>query len=235
MQHLRFSRLLFSCLICCLLAGCNRRPSGPVWNVDAFVGQNIDVLAKQLGPAQKQSTIDEKRAQRIWHKDDHTLQVTYKTLSKRVTDFTLISREATDAVQEGNKAALLEPGQLKEGDPRYTLEYIEAPERALFYTGVKVLPVPRNHTVTLRVTGSDAMLEVRYVAPGTSGAGDELLTLPPWEKTVSVPDDGQVFLSSRIYKNLGGAFHMKTEILADDKVLAQAASTGQPIQCQWEF
>jgi hypothetical protein len=237
MQLLFSSRFLVSFLVvsCLMLGqmGCTRR-NEPVWNLAPLIGQNIEVVTQQLGKPQAQSTLAPNQAQGTWRRDDNILRVSWKINSKRVTGFEIITRQDADAVREEEKAQLLIGGQLKEDDPRYSVEYIEAKDRPLFYTGVKVLPTPKNHNLVLRVTGSEALLQVTY--QGGGAGSDSFLTLPPWEKSAVVPDDTQVVLASRIYKNVSGEpFRMKTEIVSDGKVVASAESTGQPIQCAWEF
>jgi hypothetical protein len=226
--------LLALCLLAALLSGCAKRNTAPAWNVPSLLGQNGDALSKQLGAHRNQSTLDATRTQRTWIRDGQSLQVEWKNSSKRVTSFTLMSRDDANAVREEEKTQLLAPGQLQENDPRYTLEYIEAKERPLFYTGVKVIPAPRNHNVVLRVTATQSMLQV---TTQISGQTESVLTIPPWEKTLSLPDDAQIGLAVRLQKNLTDApqVPMKAEIVVDGKVVASAASGGPPIQCGWEI
>ncbi|HEX8464690.1 MAG TPA: hypothetical protein VF627_08750, partial [Abditibacterium sp.] len=211
------------------VAGCGRGAPKPIWDVPALIGQPSDIVTQRLGAPQALKT-DAARAEAIWRRDDVSLSANWKTGSKRVTGWTLISRDNDHAVREESRGELLVPGQLKENDPRYNLEWIEDTQRPLFYTGVKVIPAPKTHAVTIRVTASEALLDVSYSA-GAAGS-ETFSTIAPWEKSFTLPDDSQISLSSTLTKNLQpGSFNMKVEIIADGRVIAQAASTGVPISC----
>lgn len=212
--------------------GCRRGPSAPSFDVPSLIGQDIDAVTAKLGKPsseENQSSMPVK----TWKRDGTTLSVSYKPVSKRVTTFVLISRDDANAVREEGKASLFQAGKLPETDPRYSTELIEAGERTLFYTGIRILPVPKTHVVLLRVTGASALLEVNYQTPS---GGDRFMTLAPWEKSFNVPDDARVLIASRIFRSMGAAsFWMKTEIVVDGKVVVESKSTGIPVSCEWEL
>lgn len=212
-------------------SGCRRGPKAAAFDVPALLGQDINAITAKLGKPTREE--DQNGAPvKIWTRDDVTLSISYKPVSKRVTGFTLLSDEAS-AVREEEKASLLGVGKLADVDARYSTELIEVPERPLRYNGVKVLPTPRNHVVLLRVTGASALLEVNYL---TSGGGEKFLTLAPWEKSFSLPDDSKILLSSSVYKSMGAAsFWMKTEIVVDGKVVIESKTSGVPVSCEWEI
>lgn len=215
-----------------LLAGCRRGPTGPAFDVPSLVGQDIDAITTKLGkPAREEN--QNGAPTKVWKRDDSTLSISYKANSKRVTGFTLISREDSDAVREEAKASLLAAGKLAESDARYSVELVEVAERPLYYSGVRIVPIPKNHAVILRVTGASALLEIGYQTPS---GGDQFMTLPPWEKSFSLPDDSKVMISSRVFKSMGATpFTMKTEIVVDGTVVIEAKSTGTPVACEWEL
>jgi hypothetical protein len=174
--------------------------------------------------------------QGVWKRDDVTLLATWKSSNGRVTAYELISRDDSNPLRDGATAPLLLPGQLKENDPRYSTQWIEATNKPLFYTGVKVVPAPKTYAVTIRVSGSQAMLQVVYQTSSPNGKSDNFLTIAPWETSFTLPDDVSVSVAADLYKTLGKTpFQMKVEILADGKVVASDASTGRTVRCSYEF
>lgn len=228
----RFAPLV---LLGCALSGCGSRPSGPVWNVPALVGQPIDVVKQKLGTAQSEEAPDASSGQSSWKRGDATLSAKWNTGNKRVTEWTLVSRDESHAVSEENHAALLSPGQLKENDPRYSLDWIEAPQRPLFYTGVRVVPALKNHEVVLRLTGSPALVQLSYAITGTGAKSEAILVIAPFEQPFTLPDDSQVSLTATVAKTIAGNQpNMKIEIISDGRVIGQAASSGATIRCEAE-
>ncbi len=175
--------------------------------------------------------------QSVWTRGDVTLSATWKSGNRRVTQWNLVSRGDDNALRDGETAPLLRPAQLKENDPNYSTEWIESSTKPLFYKGVKIVPAPKNHPVTLRVSGSTAMLGVAYQMSGAGGKSDDIMTIPPWEIAANLPDDATISVSAHIYKVLGReAFQMKIEIIADGKVVASdSASNGRPVSCRAEL
>lgn len=215
------------------LSGCQSRPVGPVWDVPALVGGRIDVVKQKLGTPQAEESPDLSSGQSTWTQGGTTLTAKWRTGNKRVTEWTLTSRDEDHAVREEDHAALLSPGQLKENDPRYSVDWLEAPNRPLFYTGVRVVPALKNHTVLLRLSGAPALVQLSYAITGTGAKSDSTLTIAPWEQPFDLPDDTQVSLSATVVKTIGGNQpNMKLEILSDGRVVGQAASSGATIHCE---
>ena len=230
--HAKFALLV---LLCCALSGCQSRPVGPVWNVPALVGQPIDAVRQKLGAPQGEEAPDPSSGQSTWKRGDTTLSAKWNTGNKRVREWTLVSREEDRAVSEENHAALLSPGQLSENDPRYSLDWVEAPNRPLFYLGVRVVPVLKNHEVVLRLTGAPALVQLSYAITGTGAKSEEILVIAPYEQPFTLPDDSRVSVTATLAKTIAGnGPNMKIEIVSDGKVLAQAASSGATIHCEAE-
>jgi hypothetical protein len=231
------------CALVCVLAGCSRSQEPP-WNVSAIMGQPIEAAKRTLGTPQQEllpptagpvAALPSPTAQSTWKSDDTTLSAIWNTGNKRVTSWTL-SRPDADAVREEDKAALLRPGRLQENDSRYSVEWLEAPERPLFYSGAKIIPAPKNHAVTLRVTGGSALLEISYQTGGPQSQNETFITIAPWEIKTTLPDGAQVMLQSRVVKaGGGGTSEVNVEIISDGKAVARASSTGQPVKCQFEL
>lgn len=238
-----WAALLFALALVQGPGGCSR-PQEPPWNVGAVVGQPIDAVRKTLGAPQQEAlpppstvpVVPSPTAQSAWQSGDNTLTATWKTGNRRVLSWTL-TRPDADAVSEDNKALLLKPGRLAEGDPRYSVDWIEASDRPLFYSGARIVPTPKTHAVVLRVTGGTALISVNYAISGPQSQGETVMTLAPWEFTANVPDDTQISLQSGVLRGVGGGgtTDMKVEILADGKVVASDASMGRAVACQFEL
>ena len=219
-----------------LVSGCHSRPTGPVWDVPALVGQPIDAASQTLGPAQEGAATDPAQRQSTWTREGTTLSATWKPGNKRVTAWTLVSRDQDHAVREEDRALLLTPGRLQENDARYSLDWIEAPDRPLFYTGVRVVPAPKNHAVVLRLSGVPSLVQLTYSITGAQGKNETILVIAPWEEPFTLPDDSQISLKATVARTIAGnAPNMKIEIISDGQVVGSAASAGQTISCQTEL
>lgn len=208
-----------------------------------MINQPIEVAKQKLGAPQQEelppatgnsTAIPSPTAQSTWKSGDTTLTATWKTGNKRVTAWTIMRPDA-DAVREEEKAVLLKPGRLQENDTRYSVDWLEAPERPLFYSGARIVPIPKNHAVILRITGGSALLDVSYQITGGQNEAETFMTIAPWEKRVTLPDDAQIQIKVRTLKSAGGSTAIKAEILSDGKVAASANSNGTGIQCQLEL
>ena len=208
--------------LCALtLGGCKRAPAPPPFDVPALVGQPIEALTKILGaPAQSDAT------SKTWMRADVTLSATYKP-NGRVTALTLTSRDAKDAVREGEQDKLLQPGTLKSSDPRYSVDWIEAPDKPLYYNGVRVVPAPKTYAVELRVSGSQStMLQLSYSIGGPQPQSQSLLTIAPWNLKANVPDDTQIMLQTRLVKAYApGQSPTTVEIVVDGQVVASKTAS----------
>jgi len=232
----RFFRIFACAIIFCILAsGCGARDDGPAFDVPALLGKNIDEVSAILGAPSADNPNESGAPQRVWDKGGKTLTVTWKPSSKRVVDFALIARADENALSEEEKAKLLSVGQLPENDARYSLEWIEAKERPLFYVGARVVPAPQTHNVVLKLTGSEALVKMSYQpAPATGGAIVDLL---PREFAFTAPDDTHISLAAELEKNLGrvGVFEMKGEIRVDGKLVKEATSKGLPLALDYDI
>ncbi len=219
-----------------VVGGCASRSATPLWNLPALIGQPMEVARKTLGKPHSESQVAPGTRQGLWKRDDTTLRVTWKSRSGRVIAYEVISRDDARALRDGETAPLLIPGQLKENDPRYSTQWIEATDRPLFYTGVKVVPAPKNHPVVIRVSGSQALLQVAYQVSSASGTSENFMTIAPWEASFTLPDDATIAVAADLYKPLSKTpFQMKVEIIADGKVVASDASTGRTVRCNYEL
>ncbi len=215
------------------VSGCARKPAGPVWDVPTFVGLPIDQAKAKLGAPQTEVTVDTSQTQSVWTREGATLTATWKPTNKRVTSWKLVSREEKEAASEEKRAALLKAGNFKEGDARYSVDYVEAPNRPLFYTGVRIVPALKNHQVVLRLSGSPSLVQVDYDAGGKGGS---TLTIAPWSETFTLPDDSKISLSASFFKSISGsASDMKIEILSDGKVIGSDAASGGSVTCEAEL
>ncbi|PQV63042.1 hypothetical protein B1R32_11619 [Abditibacterium utsteinense] len=228
--------LVFLLFYAPFLSGCASRSTAPIWNLPPLIGQPMDIAQKTLGKPQSEVTVSPGMMQSEWKRGDVTLSALWKSSNHRVTQWNLISRDDDHALRDGETAPLLVPGQLKENEASYGTEWIESATKPLFYKGVKIVPATKNHAVEIRVTGSEALLQVVYQVSGSGGKSDDILTIPPWQTSFTLPDDATISLSANIYKVLKNPFQMKVEILADGKVVASdSASDGRPVSCKAEL
>ena len=223
-------RFVLALLLCCTLSGCRAAPTPPPFNVPALIGQPIATLTQTLGaPAQTGAN------QSSWLRDGATLTAQFKP-NGRVTQLDLVSREPDRAVREGEQDKLLEPGQIPANATGYNLDYIEAPDRPLYYTGVKITPAPRTYKVELHLTGSQALLETNYALFGPQPQSEKFLTIAPWNLSAQLPDDAQIRLSARLFKRLTSEpVQIKVEIVVDGKAVASQSSAGASVACAYEL
>lgn len=119
-----------------------------VFDVPALVGMNIDQVRQVLGTPQDGS-MTEPTAQQLalgmgseWNnsfeKDGHTLLVTYNAQTRVIADFFVDSNDPSGATSD--KAGLLAAGNLREGDSRYSIEFVQARGAPSQFTGVIAKP-----------------------------------------------------------------------------------------------
>ena len=148
--------------------GCRKAPVPPPFDVPALIGLPIEALTQRMGAPDAANPGAPNPNQRTWTRNGATLTATFKPVSGRVTSLEMIARPAADAVRDGEQEKLLQAGRLSQSDARYSVDWIEAPERPLFYNGVKITPAPRTYQVQLRVTGSAELLQVSYQMSGAT-------------------------------------------------------------------
>lgn len=223
-------RFVLCLLLCCGLCGCHNAATPPPFDVPALLEKPIQVVSAQLGAPTTQAP-----NQKSWTRDGATLTIQFKP-NGRVTSLALVSRAADRAVRDGEQPKLLEPGQLPAETPGYEMQWIEASERPLFYTGVKIVPAPRTHSVELRLSGSPVLVEASYALGGPQPKSETFLTIAPWNLTATLPDDATVNFNARLFKKLApGKVEMKIEITVDGKVVASQSSSGTDLRCEFEI
>ena len=209
-------RLALLCLtICCLtvLGGCRQPPAPPPFDVPAIIGLPIAQVEQKLG-APSGKTGDN---QKTWTKNGATLTATFRP-NGRVTELTLTGEQT---VRDGEQEQLLEAGQIKQGDARYSVDWIEAPDRPLYYNGARITPAPRTYQVQLRVTGATEMLQVGYSMSGAQPPAETFFTIAPWDQTATLTDDAHIELGARLTQSgMLAATPIVAEILVNGKVVA---------------
>ncbi len=209
------------------LSGCQRAPAPPPFDVPALIGLPVAQVEQKLGVPATQTA-----NQKTWTKDDATLTTTFKPVSGRVTELTLASSET---VREEKQSELLQPGQLKPEDKRYSVDWIEAPDVAMSYNGVRIVPAPRTYKVEVRVNGPQQMLQVSYALSGANPPGETFLTIAPWYQSAVLADDATVQLSARLAQSrLPAETPIVAEILVDGKVVASKKAS-VVATCEWEL
>jgi hypothetical protein len=117
---------------------------------------------------------------------------------------------------------------------------VEAAGKPLEYTGIKVIPAPVTHTVIFRVTGSPHFVEISHSAGG-GAMSEPILTIPPWETTISAPDGTYLFLRAATTRQTaatlgtGQDFKVTAEIIVDGKVVKQQTSPLTRAQVDFEL
>ena len=227
----QFFVVLFCALALCLTTSCQRAATPPPFDVVALVGLPIDEITKKLGAPQTSTAPNQKS----WTKGETTLTATFKPRSGRVTELVLVARAPENAVRDGEQTQLLEAGKLKPDDARYSVDWVEAPERPLYYNGVRIVPAPRTYQVQLRVTGPPDMLQISYAMAGATPPSDTFLTIAPWDITATLPDDATVQLSARTarYGTIASS-PIVAEIVVDGKVVA-IKKVSVVANCDWEL
>ncbi len=231
MQPFRSALLCLTLLCLAMLGGCQKAPAPPPFDVPALIGLPVGEIEKKLGAPTTSSDPNQK----TWTRGDATLSATFKPISGRVTELRLIARTPENAVRDNEQSELLGAGQLKSDDARYSVDWIEAPERPLYYNGVRIVPAPRTYQVQMRVTGPSDMLQISYSLPGANPPSQTFLTVAPWDVTATVPDDTQIQLIARTAQD--GAIAstpIVAEILVNGKVV-QNKKASVVASCGWEL
>ena len=226
-----FFAVLLCAFVLCLTTSCQRAPAPPPFDVVALVGLPIDEITKKLGAPAASTDPNQK----TWKRGEATLTATFKPRNGRVTELILLARAPENAVRDSEQSQLLDAGNLKPDDARYSVDWIEAPERPLYYNGVRIVPAPRTYQVQLRVSGPRDMLQISYSLPGANPPTETLLTVAPWDITATVPDDTSIQLSARTaqYGAIASS-PIVAEITVDGKVV-QTKKVSVVANCDWEL
>lgn len=231
-----FTTLIFAfALSLTMLSGCRKAPAPPAFDVPALIGLPVGELVKKLGAPTASPTASTIPNQSLWKRGEATLTATFKPVSGRVTELTLIAGPAENAVRDGAQSELLEAGKLKQSDARYSVDWIEAPERPLYFNGMRIVPAPRTYKVQVRVTGPAEMLQISYSLPGANPPSETFLTVAPWDATATMPDDAQIQLSARTAQSQSiASTPIVAEIVVDGKVVASKKAS-VVASCAWEL
>lgn len=117
------------------------------FDVPSLFGKNIDELKIALGtpqydtePTSLQLKSGTTEWEKSWEKNGVKLMVTYNIKTKVAVDYFVSGVDPSGATRD--KGLLLSVGNLKEGDPRYSLKFVEVinPPTPGLYTGVTVTP-----------------------------------------------------------------------------------------------
>ena len=226
LKPLRLALAVLTLCVLILASGCRRAPAPPPFDVPALIGLPMDALTRKLGaPTSQQPT------QKTWARPGATLAATYKPLSGRVTELTLTGKEA---VRDGEQKELLQTGQLKPDDARYSVDYLESPDETLKYNGVRIVPAPRTYQVQVRVSGPPDMLQISYAMSGATPSAETFITFAPWDKTATLPDNAQIQLSARTTRDQIAQTPILAEIVVDGKVVA-TSKVSVVASCSWEL
>jgi hypothetical protein len=235
-------------LLLCAASGCSRE-SPPAFDLPAAAGADfradIDALTSRLGKPQSETPPQNGVATRTWSKDSVSLSASFKEVSRRVVNIAVTARADADALGDEGKLKMLRAANLpeNEGGAGYSIEWIEARDRPTFYTGFRVVPAPRTHRITLRATGTDAILSIAFApataAPSVPGGapGGPFEAATPWETSFEAPDDARIVLSSRIFESIDKKtpFFMRLQIEVDGKIVRDQTSKGLPLTIEYEI
>lgn len=140
--------MLASYLLLALLAGCNSQAkpthTKPTLIVDipSLIGKSYKQIQGKLGkPTENTKPTDAARKAGIWSNswwfDNGLLAVEYRLDNYKVINFFLATSESAYGTK--NKTSLLKAGNLKENDPRYTLQFVKAKNTTDEYTGIFII------------------------------------------------------------------------------------------------
>ncbi len=235
MQPFRGLLLCLTFLCLALLGGCKKAPAPPAFDVPALIGLPIGAVEQKLGaPTASPASVGNPN-QKTWTRGDATLSVTFKPVSGRVTELVMVARKPEDALRDSEQNELLGAGKLKSGDARYSVDFIEAPERPLYFNGVRIVPAPRTYKVQVRVSGGSDMLQVGYSLPGANPPEQTFLTIAPWDMTATLPDDARIQLFARVAQSgVLASTPIVAEIVVDGKVVASKKAS-VVASCDWEL
>ncbi len=246
----RIKRILFFYVALCLtlscLSGCGqRRPDGPAFDVPSLLGLKISAVTARLGPGQELPAANQGSGRRQWIKDGYALRVDYRQRSERVTAFRLSLDDPQKTIKAKDQNEVLSMARLQGSDAHYSLEWEEDPDSVERYRSLQIVPTPRQHQVTLRMTGQNlgtmTLVQFDFRVIGNSGENpDESgLTLAPWDRELQAQDGTQLKLEAvPNYSRtaLPGDASVTVQIEVDGQIVSkQTASAGGVASCDWEI
>ncbi len=217
-------------LLC--FGGCRRQPpapAGPVFDVPTLLGKTATQVEKQLGPALQIAP-----GQKIWKRDDISLTMKFSPASDLVTELSAATQNEPLA-DEKRDEFLKNLHLTAEGDDRYQIAFIEAPDKVFHFTGASV-NVPQTHKVEFRVDGPEVLVSVTYamMADGASGSGDSILTLPPWNLQTNANIGQRLVFAVAALTKPGQAppkQPFRLQILVNGRVLKKSEAVGS-VKCE---
>ncbi len=120
----------------------------PIFDVPSLIGKNIDQIVQTLGkpdseytPTAQQKELGVNEGDNSYEKDGSKLLITYNVATRKVIDFFI---DPTSAIKNSDgtitdTASLLILGNLKQGDPKYSVTFVKSIKNPSAYTGVKVI------------------------------------------------------------------------------------------------
>jgi hypothetical protein len=150
-------KVFWICIVVALLGSAlinelwSRRPkpsgyvtaSAPAFDVPSMVGMNIDQVKALLGPPKDDKEqvwwngSDEN--DKSWERNNKELLVTFHSRTRQIVDFFISCDSSSGACDE--KQHMLDIGNVREGDTRYRVEFVQAGGMVGKYTGVKIVPL----------------------------------------------------------------------------------------------
>ena len=95
-------------------------------------------LTKTLEPTNEQIRLGVKDWDMGFTKDGKDLLISYNIATRKINDLFISTDDKSGKTKD--KSHLLEMGNLKENDPRYTIEFVKALNNPSSFTGIKIIP-----------------------------------------------------------------------------------------------
>jgi hypothetical protein len=234
------------CFALSWISGCGqKKPAGPAFDVPSLIGLKISAVTARLGPGQELPAASQGSGRRQWRKDGYVLRADFRQRNERVTEWRVSLDDPQKTIRDKDKDELLSMARLQQGDARYNVEWEEDPNQVERYRSLQVVPTPRQHRVTLRVTGQNLgeMTLVQFALQVAGNIGENPsengLTLAPWQRELQAQDGTQLKLEavpnySRTPLASGASITVQIEV--NGKVVSQqTASAGGAASCDWEI
>jgi hypothetical protein len=115
-----------------------------VFDIPTLIDKDLEELEailgepKGLSPTEQQISLGIKEWDKSFIKDGKELLVTYKISNNEIIDFFISTDDPSGMTQD--KKHLLELGNLKENDEKYSLEFVKTIKNPSYFTGIKIIP-----------------------------------------------------------------------------------------------